>query len=216
MVFGDGSGWVHVLRPNFETKSFLGFANGSVQQLWQNWRDILVGVGLEGGAHVVKLWALDRDDRSRDTELQSFPLFHPGKTPCDVTAICASRDMKVLALGLADGTVAMFRGEIERARAQETELVPPGPRSPITALCLDEGGGGGGGTPARAASAPPVLYVVTERVVLSFPAHSAVGTERLLESVGGQAGQVCLAPGECGLMVGRPHAVQCYDPESRG
>ena len=219
LVFGDAAGWIYVARPNLkDAMAFEAFDGGAVQQLWQaSQQDVLVSVGEdedERGEAVtlVKLWSLDRDNRGRPVIIKQFPAFKPSLDPCAVTAICASNNMKTMALGLADGKVILFGGDVTgEGKADIKLLEPPGATSAVTGLGLDEQADTGERSEGR------VLFVTTAEVVASYRVDVTM-REHVLSEEGCEEGLAVVAPGR-GVVVAQADAtggVFFYESESRG
>ena len=217
MVFGDASGWVYVLRPTLKDAApFEAFDGGAVHQVWQaSQQDVLVTIGDdEDQKYLVKLWSLDQPyqvNRGRPVLIKQFPAFKPGLQPCPITTICASSNMKTLALGLDNGTVLLFGGDVVGAKADIKLLEVPDAASAVTGLGLDEKADTGGGGEGR------VLYVTTAETVVSYRIDATMA-ETPLGDVGTGPGLAVVAPGR-GVVVAHASTlkgIEFYEPESHG
>lgn len=215
LLFGDAHGWVYVLRPTLKDAVPFEAFDGAVHQVWQaSQQDVLVTVGDdEDQEYLVKLWSLDQPyqvNRGRPVLLKQFPAFS-GSPPCPITTICASSNMRFLALGLENGTVMSFGGDVVGAKADIKLLEVPDAASAVTGLALDEKADTGGRAEGR------VLYVTTAETVVSYRIDSTMA-ETPLADVGTGPGLATVAPGR-GVVVAYASAqkgIEFYQPESHG
>jgi vacuolar protein sorting-associated protein 11 len=215
LLFGDAHGWVYVLRPTLKDAVPFEAFDGAVHQIWQaSQQDVTVTVGDdEEQEYLVKLWSLDQPyqvNRGRPVLLKQFPAFTRLR-PCPITTICASSNMRFLALGLENGTVIFFGGDVVGAKADIKLLEVPDAASAVTGLGLDEKADVGGSAEGR------VLYVTTAETVVSYRIDSTMA-ETPLGDIGTGPGLAAVAPGR-GVVVAYASAlkgIEFYQPESHG
>ncbi|CCM05130.1 uncharacterized protein FIBRA_07338 [Fibroporia radiculosa] len=172
VVVADIHGSVYLLSREFEIiKSWLAHAGGRVTHMAEG-RGVLVTLGEEDTARhpFLKVWDLEHYDKKtgapillRSTKVQS------GSRPHPVSTIALSETLVYLAIGLADGTVLLYRhldqsifsGSTSLSSLPKARVVHESPGEPITGLGFRE---------ASEDNPHVYLFIVTLNRVLAYQA----------------------------------------------
>ncbi|XP_023235262.1 vacuolar protein sorting-associated protein 11 homolog [Centruroides sculpturatus] len=137
VVLGDVEGNLHFLNRQFQLSSFKAFElNVShIQQLRHN--GILVSVGSDepGINPLIKIWNLEKTDRTGKPACLRTIRIQVGSTPVPVTALAVHENLNLMAVGLDQGRIIIFKGDITRERQCKQKEIPIGTDS-VTGLAF--------------------------------------------------------------------------------
>ncbi|NXE78887.1 VPS11 protein, partial [Cochlearius cochlearius] len=101
---------------------------------------ILVSVGEdeEGINPLVKVWNLEKRDGGNPLCTRIFPAI-PGNKPTVVSCLTVHENLNFMAIGFADGSVVLTKGDITRDRHSKTQVLHEG-SYPVTGLAFRQSG----------------------------------------------------------------------------
>ena len=215
LVFGDKFGYVHLVGRDLSVYSFAAHGEGTTHVLQVAGSELLISLGSEGeGAKaIVKVWAPNkRNIKGAPTCLNQFRGTAPSGESSDVVAVAAANDLSCLALGLEDGSVLLYRGDVARGRATVLRLSPPaslGEPAPVSGLCVD--------TPFMGDA---TLFVLSRNGIVAYTLAEAGVAENVVDFNPCAALCSTLADGkrptDQGVAVGRDEAVYFYGRDGPG
>ncbi|NXO81770.1 VPS11 protein, partial [Sitta europaea] len=117
---------------------------------------ILVSIGEdeEGINPLVKVWNLEKRDGGNPLCTRIFPAI-PGSKPTVVSCLTVHENLNFMAIGFADGSVVLTKGDITRDRHSKTQILHEG-SYPVTGLAF------------RQSSKTTHLFVVTTENIQSY------------------------------------------------
>eukprot|EP01080_Neovahlkampfia_damariscottae_P000627 gene627-8131_t len=129
LSFGDNSGMIHLIDRNNKISNIFAFQN-KVQFLKQVKPNFLIAIGLDSNEDVkdpiLKIYNLDKlDPKTDDPQLISTTkIFQKGVKiqPSPVSCLDVTNDFTTIAIGLTNGGVILFSGELARGRIQTRGL----------------------------------------------------------------------------------------------
>ncbi|XP_073176764.1 porphobilinogen deaminase-like isoform X2 [Lepidochelys kempii] len=140
LVFGDMEGQIWFLPRSLQLSSFQAYKL-RVTHLYQlKQHSILVSVGEdeEGINPLVKVWNLEKRDGGNPLCTRIFPAI-PGNKPTVVSCITVHETLNFMAIGFADGSVVLTKGDITRDRHSKTQILHEG-NYPVTGLAFRQSG----------------------------------------------------------------------------
>uniref|UniRef100_A0A8C4Q9L1 Vacuolar protein sorting-associated protein 11 homolog n=1 Tax=Eptatretus burgeri TaxID=7764 RepID=A0A8C4Q9L1_EPTBU len=140
LVFGDLDGNVHTLNRNLQLQSFKAYEL-RVTHLYQlKQHNLIVSVGEDepGVNPVVKVWNLDKRDKSGNPLCCRIFRAIPGNKPTEVTCLALHESLYFMAIGFTDGSVMSMKGDITKDRHCKTQVHENS--SPITGLAFRQVG----------------------------------------------------------------------------
>ena len=170
----------------------------------------LLGLGMDGFVKNLKIWNLDKHDKSGNPELVRTARLAKQNSQPDVepVGLAASDDLKLLAVAFSDGGIVLHRGEVTRDAKYKKTIREKG--HPVSAMSFVTGVSGS------------YLYVATSEDVLMFNVSIKDKEERskILDTKGCIKG-LAVSSGsflgnETHFMTGQHDAVYCYNPDGRG
>ncbi|KAL5529475.1 hypothetical protein ACEPAG_5460 [Sanghuangporus baumii] len=223
VLLADIYGNIHVLNKELEsTRSWVAHTGGRVTHMVDR-KGTLVTIGEEESvpSPLLKIWDLGRTDKKtgEPTLLRSVKIQH-GTRPHPVSTIALSASLSHLAIGLADGTILLYR-HLDQSLSSSTALsalskarvLLEAPTEPITGLGFREP------SAAQAEESPHLhLFATTTNRVLCFQV-SGKGSgsgPRVLDEVGGALGCAEMDWRARDMIVARDEAIYVYGTEGRG
>ncbi|XP_035411541.1 vacuolar protein sorting-associated protein 11 homolog isoform X2 [Cygnus olor] len=140
LVFGDMEGQIWFLPRSLQLTSFQAYKL-RVTHLYQlKQHSILVSVGEdeEGINPLVKVWNLEKRDGGNPLCTRIFPAI-PGNKPTVVSCLTVHENLNFMAIGFADGSVVLTKGDITRDRHSKTQILHEG-SYPVTGLAFRQSG----------------------------------------------------------------------------
>ncbi|KAI5122199.1 hypothetical protein M0805_002688 [Coniferiporia weirii] len=219
VLLADIYGSVHILNRDFEAvRSWVAHVGGRVTHMADR-KGILVTIGEEENtpSPLLKIWDLGKTDKKTGTPslLRSVKIQH-GSRPHPVSTLALSVSLSHLAIGLADGTVLLYR-HLDQSLASSSALSAlPKPRTlleaptePITGLGFRE--------PTE--ETPHLyLFVATTGRVLCFQASGkgSATAPRVVDEVGAALGCAVMDWRTHDIVVARDEAIYLCGTEGRG
>lgn len=204
VVFGDSSGLIHIADRSFNLSSFQAY-NVRVSHLKQmKLRNILISIGEddEGINPTIKVWNLDKSDKNKNPQcVRTIKISHENKA-YTVSAFVVLENLTQIAVGLVNGAVILYRGDISRDRSTKIKTIHKADY-PITGLGFREHGKN------------VYLFVVTPNTVDVF---STAGREirETLDNRGCELGLSTMTDTDQDVIVGKNEAVYFYNPDGPG
>ncbi|KAH1175446.1 hypothetical protein KIL84_008320 [Mauremys mutica] len=97
-----------------------------------------VGEDEEGINPLVKVWNLEKRDGGNPLCTRIFPAI-PGNKPTVVSCLTVHENLNFMAIGFADGSVVLTKGDITRDRHSKTQILHEG-NYPVTGLAFRQSG----------------------------------------------------------------------------
>ena len=126
LIFGDARGFLKIINRDLEEVRFQAYETACMhlQQLKKS--NILVTIGNDGGINntTIKIWRLDKTDAEGNPMLaRALKVFSPKFPAVPVTSFTVLEDLSQLALGLGNGAVMLFDGNLLRDRNVKQSLI---------------------------------------------------------------------------------------------
>ncbi|XP_043936877.1 vacuolar protein sorting-associated protein 11 homolog [Protopterus annectens] len=140
MVLGDMDGRIWFVTRPFQLSSFQAYKS-LVTHLYQlKQHSILVSVGKDENDinPLVKVWNLDKRDSGSPLCTRIFSAI-PGNRPTEVSCLTVHENLNFMAIGFADGSVVLLKGDITRDRHSKTQVLHEGVY-PVTGLAFRQAG----------------------------------------------------------------------------
>ncbi|NP_001120879.1 vacuolar protein sorting-associated protein 11 homolog [Xenopus tropicalis] len=206
LLFGDMTGNIWFLPRSLQLTSFQAYKLRvtHLHQLKQH--NILVSVGEdeEGINPLVKVWNLEKRDGGSPLCTRIFPAI-PGNKPTVVSCITVHENLNFMAIGFADGSVVLTKGDITRDRHSKTQILQEG-SYPVTGMAF------------RQTGKTTHLFVVTTENVRSYELTQKDYPYTELDSHG--CGLRCSALSDPSqdlqFVVAGNECVYLYQPDERG
>ncbi|CAI7676120.1 unnamed protein product [Penicillium pancosmium] len=207
LFLGTNDGFVHIVTSTFRViRSFKAHDAGSIQHMKQiNGTSLLVTVAEDlSNEPVLKVWALDTELKDGTPRCLSTVLVQNARRQFPISAFAVVEDLSQVAVGFANGSVTIIRGDLIHDRGARQRIVFES-EEPITGLETQSG-------------AVTALYIsTTSRILTLVIAGRGQGQPaRILEDTGCGLGCMTL-DGETGdILIAREDAVYTYGPRGRG
>ncbi|KAF2120846.1 hypothetical protein BDV96DRAFT_278402 [Lophiotrema nucula] len=142
VFFGSADGVVRILSQSFKVvRSFKAHDVGSITHMKQvQGTALLVTISEDlSNEPVLKVWALDKlEKKTGIPRCQSTLTIHNGRKQFPISAFAALEDLSQLAVGFANGTVTVVRGDLIHDRGARQRTVFES-EEPITGIEIREG-----------------------------------------------------------------------------
>ncbi|KAI9836467.1 MAG: hypothetical protein M1819_001499 [Sarea resinae] len=202
----DGS--VRILSQAFKVvRSFKAYESGSITHIKQvEGTALLVTIAEDvSNEPILKVWALDKTEKKTGSpRCQSTLSIQNGRKPFPISAFSALEDLSQLAVGFANGSVTMIRGDLINDRGARQRTVFES-EEPITGVCFRE-------------DSVTTLYVSTTARILALviSGRGQGQPARTLEDSGCGVGCMTSDKNHQGIVVARDDAIYFYGPQGRG
>ncbi|KZV92880.1 hypothetical protein EXIGLDRAFT_740253 [Exidia glandulosa HHB12029] len=220
LLLADIQGTVHVIDRDFEpVKSWVAHVGGRVTHMVEQ-KGILVTLGEEDTVRhpLLKIWDLQHTDKHTGGPvlLRSVKVQHDNR-PHPITTVALSSGLTHLAIGLADGTVLLYRhlslfsGSHSLSAVPKPKVIHESPTEPITGLGFRE-------PTAEDATSHLFLFIVTTNRVLSYQASGKGGSGHpvVVDEVGSALGCACMDGRNRDIVIARDEAIYVCSTEGRG
>lgn len=207
LVIGDSAGFVHFLGRDLTITSFQAYEM-RVSHFYQlKQQNILFTVGEDevGGIDpIMRVWNLDKIDKYGNPVCCCMQRLIPGNKPVAVSCLALMENLTQMAVGFADGTVLVYKGDITRDRHTKQRIVHHD-KHPVTGLAFKQ------------TSDSVILFVVTTETVLSYNT-SAKDRREVLDAHGCELRCSIMsdASQENQFIVARKEALYFYQVDGRG
>ncbi|KAF2842378.1 vacuolar protein sorting protein-like protein [Patellaria atrata CBS 101060] len=142
VFFGSADGVIRILSKAFKiVRSFKAHETGSINHIKQvQDTSLLVTIAEDlSNEPILKVWALDKlEKKTGIPRCQSTLTIHNGRKQFPVSAFAALEDLSQLAVGFANGTVTVIRGDLIHDRGAKQRTVFES-SEPITGITFREG-----------------------------------------------------------------------------
>jgi len=210
LIFGDAKGVIRIFNREFNKQEFSAHSAEVIEVHQLKRSHILVSLGNElVGGPSIKIWKLDSEDgEGNPVCARSLKVFSAKFPEVPIASFAVLEDLSQAAVGLGNGAVMLFEGNMIRERNIKQSLIQrEGPC--VTGVHFREENGG------------VVLFVVTLSEVCSYMTRSSRPgaqhklTKLLLDSEGGAELKCSLVNEERRLVAGRAEAVYFYEAEEK-
>ncbi|KAE8392990.1 hypothetical protein BDV23DRAFT_150268 [Aspergillus alliaceus] len=205
---GSIDGFVHFISSSFKLlRSFKASDGGPITHLKQiEGTSLLVTIADDASSEpALKVWALDITDKKTGAPrcLSTTPVQN-ARRPFPISAFTAVPDLSQAAVGFANGSVAIVRGDLIHDRGARQRIVFES-EEPITGLEIHNG-------------PTTILYIsTTNRILALVIAGRGQGQPaRVLEDTGCALGCMSLDKDTGDVLVAREDAIYTYGPHGRG
>ncbi|KAH7108049.1 hypothetical protein BKA62DRAFT_648793 [Auriculariales sp. MPI-PUGE-AT-0066] len=220
LLLADLQGLIHVLDRDFEpVRSWAAHVGGRVTHMVEQ-KGILVTLGEEDSVRhpLLKIWDLNRTDKRTGYPvlLRSVKVQHDNR-PHPISCVALSEALTHLAIGLADGTVLLYRhlslfsGSSSLTAIPKPKVIHESPTEPITGLGFRE--------PSEEDVATHLfLFIATTNHVLAFQATGRGGSAQpvVVDEVGCALGCACMDQKSREMVIARDEAIYVCGTEGRG
>ncbi|CZR52178.1 related to PEP5 protein [Phialocephala subalpina] len=209
LFLGSHDGFVRILSPTFKVlRTFQAHDTGSITHMKQvEGTSLLVTISEDiSNEPILKVWALDKPVKKTGLPTcQSTLSIQNGRKPFPISAFTALDDLSQLAIGFANGSVTVVRGDLVHDRGAKQRTVHES-EEPVT------------GVEFREESRLTTLYVsTTSRIVKLVIAGRGQGqAARAVEDSGCAVGCMTLDKRTGDIVVVRDDAIYYYGVDGRG
>ncbi|RWS28783.1 vacuolar protein sorting-associated protein 11-like protein [Leptotrombidium deliense] len=233
LIFGDGDGYIHSVNRQFQISSFQAFEI-CVTHLYQSAeKAFLVSAGADepGINPLVKIWNQEKQDPHRKDSPRPLCVrivkAITGVIPTSITCLAATDWLTQMAVGLADGHLMLFRGDVTREKSSKYKIMHISDYS-ITGLAFKESIAVQPKTTAiqsllqQQQQKQSILFVSTTRELFSFYIFKDKETKIILETNFGCDPRCSTLmtdskqPDNALFVMGRKDAVYFYQHDERG
>ncbi|KAL1971338.1 hypothetical protein VTN77DRAFT_290 [Rasamsonia byssochlamydoides] len=208
LFLGTNDGTVHIVSPSFKVvRSFKAHDTGSIRHMKQvEGTSLLVTIAEDlPNEPSLKVWALDKIEKKTGApRCLSTLSVQNGRRPFPVSAFAALDDLSQLAVGFANGSVAIIRGDLINDRGARQRIVFES-EEPITGLETQRGH-------------TTILYIATTNriLTLTIAGRGQGQPARVLEDAGCGLGCMALDKETGDILIAREDAIHTYGPRGRG
>ncbi|KAL1985395.1 hypothetical protein VTN96DRAFT_7956 [Rasamsonia emersonii] len=208
LFLGTNDGVVHIVSSSFKVvRSFKAHDAGSIRHMKQvEGTSLLVTIAEDlPNEPVLKVWALDEIGKKTGApRCLSTLSVQNGRRPFPVSAFAALDDLSQLAVGFANGSVAIIRGDLINDRGARQRIVFES-EEPITGLETQRGH-------------TTILYIATTNriLTLTIAGRGQGQPARVLEDAGCGLGCMALEKETGDILIAREDAIHTYGPRGRG
>ncbi|KAJ5712588.1 hypothetical protein N7493_009056 [Penicillium malachiteum] len=207
LFLGTNDGFVHIVSSSFRVlRSFKAHDTGAITHMKQiNGTSLLATVSEDLlNEPVLKVWALDTEKKDGGPRCLSTVSIQNARRQFPISAFAAVEDLSQVAVGFANGSVTIIRGDLIHDRGARQRIVFES-EEPITGLETQEG-------------AVTALYIsTTSRILTLVIAGRGQGQPaRVLEDTGCGLGCMTLDRESGDILIAREDAVYTYGPRGRG
>ncbi|KAB8202658.1 hypothetical protein BDV34DRAFT_215316 [Aspergillus parasiticus] len=208
LFLGSTDGFVHLISPSFKLlRSFKASEGGPITHIKQIEGTSLLATIADDASNepALKVWALDKTEKKTGAPkcLSTTPVQN-ARRPFPISAFTAVPDLSQVAVGFANGSVAIIRGDLIHDRGARQRIVFES-EEPITGLEIHSG-------------STTILYIsTTNRILALVIAGRGQGQPaRVLEDTGCALGCMALDKDNGDVLVAREDAIYTYGPHGRG
>ncbi|KAH8696344.1 putative vacuolar protein sorting protein [Talaromyces proteolyticus] len=209
LFIGNNDGIVHIVSLAFKVvRSFKAYDAGVIRHMKQiEGTSLLVTIAEDLPSEpILKVWALDKIEKKNGSPrcLSSLSVQN-GRRPFPVSTFTALEDLSQIAVGFANGSVAIIRGDLINDRGTRQRIVFES-EEPITGLEIQSG------------HTTTSLYIATTNRILTFTiAGRGQGQPaRVLEDAGCAVDCMTVDEETGDILVAREDAIYIYGPRGRG
>ncbi|RFU34575.1 hypothetical protein B7463_g1789, partial [Scytalidium lignicola] len=209
LFLGSYDGFVRILSPSFKIlRTFQAHETGAIRHMKQvEGTSLLVTIAEDlSNEPVLKVWALDKPVKKTGLPTcQSTLSIHNGRKQFPISAFAALDDLSQLAVGFANGSVTVIRGDLIHDRGAKQRIVHES-EEPIT------------GVEFREDSRLTTLFVATTSRILKLiiTGRGQGQPGRTIEDAGCAVGCMTVDRRSGDIVVVRDDAIYYYEMDGRG
>ncbi|XP_017787997.1 PREDICTED: vacuolar protein sorting-associated protein 11 homolog [Habropoda laboriosa] len=209
LVFGDNTGNVHLVNRKYDVTTFRAYeiTLTLAQQVQHSTFLFTIGEDEKGCNPTIKVWNLAKLDKQGSPTCVRISRAIPSYKAVPATALCVHTNLTLMAVGFADGSIMLYRGDLTRERKNKIKVLKDTNDS-ITGLAI------------RSTSKQNHLFVATPNSVFlynitvkdkefKFPLDTDMGCEK-------NCSILADSMQDNHFMIGRNDAIYCYTPDGRG
>ncbi|GAB5588557.1 Vacuolar protein sorting-associated protein 11 [Umbelopsis nana] len=197
----------------FNTRSFLAYDGGRVTHLKQlKQKNVIITVGEHDQSNqppIIKFWDFEKVDLNKKSEdgliaptcTRTIKIQHGGMI-YPVSTFAVLENLTQIAVGLANGTVVLIRGDLQKERTTKQKVIHEG-SEPITGLGF------------REQTKSTILFMVTTNSVMTYNTTATKPTTTTLDDQGCGLGCAVMSDSQ-DMILGRDEAIYQYDSTGRG
>ncbi|KAI9673731.1 MAG: hypothetical protein M1829_003968 [Trizodia sp. TS-e1964] len=208
IFFGSSDGEVQILSRAFKVvRSFKAHNTGAITHMKQvEGTSLLVTIAEDLSSEpVLKVWALDKMDKTTGPGCQSTLSIHNGRKQFPISAFAALDDLSQLAVGFANGAVTVIRGDLINDRGAKQRTIYES-EEPITGVEFRDGG-----------RITTLYLATTSRILTLIISGKGQGQPaRILENIGCGVGCMTADKSSGNIVVARDDAIYYYGLNGRG
>ncbi|XP_074656340.1 vacuolar protein sorting-associated protein 11 homolog [Tubulanus polymorphus] len=210
ILIADCEGKLYFINRQLQVTSFAAYAIRVTHLFQLKQHNILVTVGEDepGTNPLIKVWNLDKIDKSGIPTCSRIVRAIPGNNPTPVTCISVHENLNYLAVGFENGSVVLFKGDVTKERHSKQRLVHEGQHR-ITGIAI------------RMVGNSPIVFLSTEHVTMAITVGAKdkdKDKKAILDRHG--CAMKCSVQTDVTLdhqfVIGRNDAVYFYQPDERG
>ncbi|KAK2628037.1 hypothetical protein QTJ16_002683 [Diplocarpon rosae] len=208
LFLGSHDGFVRIISPTFKIlRTFQAHDSGSITHMKQvEGTSLLVTISEDiSNEPVLKVWALNKPVKKTGLPTcQSTLSIQNGRKPFPISAFAALDDLSQLAVGFANGSVTVIRGDLVHDRGAKQRTVYES-EEPITGVVF------------RDENKVTTLYISTTSRILKLAISGRQGqVARTVEELGCAVGCMALDKRNQDIVVVRDDAIYFYRLDGRG
>ncbi|KAI9309494.1 hypothetical protein BJ944DRAFT_172889 [Cunninghamella echinulata] len=217
IYLADSSGSIFIIDKNFKTQTFPAHEGSRITHLKQlKQKNILISIAEENDAQhtpIIKFWDLDtiansNNNNNSNKSIEVFPAcirtikIQQNEKPFPVSTFAVLENVSQLAIGLANGTVLLYRLDLTKDKTTKPKTIYEG-KEPITGLGF------------REQTKSTILFIVTTTSIISYNTTASKPMPITLDDQGCGLGCAIMTDAQ-DMVVGRDEAIYLYDPTGRG
>jgi hypothetical protein len=205
IILGDARGLIRLVDREFNKKTWLGHEGSIIQLIILKKQSILLSLGYEAeNSNVsIKLWLLDKLDAENNPVLaRNIKVFSKQFPQVPISCVSCLEDLSQLAIGLGNGAIMLFEGNLIRDRSPKQSLIQREGKI-VTGLHYRE-------TPELTS-----LFVVTTDTVSTFYTKSGKINRVEIDAEGGADLKCSTMNDKARLVIANDEAVYFYEPEEK-
>ncbi|KAL2222222.1 putative vacuolar protein sorting protein [Thermoascus aurantiacus ATCC 26904] len=208
LFLGTPDGTVHIVSSAFKVvRSFRAYDAGSITHMKQiEGTSLLVTIAEDLSSEpVLKVWALDKPEKKTGApRCLSTVSVQNGRRQFPISAFAALEDLSQLAVGFANGSVTIIRGDLINDRGARQRIVFES-EEPITGLEVRRG------------PITTLFIATTSRILtLTIAGRGQGQPARVLEDAGCGVGCMAFDRETGDIVIAREDAIYTYGPRGRG
>ncbi|GAM34781.1 vacuolar membrane protein [Talaromyces pinophilus] len=209
LFIGSNDGRVHILSPAFKiVRSFSAHDAGVIRHMRQiEGTSLLVTIAEDlPNEPLLKVWALDKIEKKTGApRCLSTVSVQNGRRPFPVSTFVCLEDLSQVAVGFANGSVAIIRGDLINDRGARQRIVFES-QEPITGLEVQHGH-----------TITTLFIATTNRILtLTIAGRGQGQPARVLEDAGCAVGCMALDKETGDILIAREDAIHTYGLRGRG
>ncbi|XP_063984513.1 vacuolar protein sorting-associated protein 11 homolog [Diachasmimorpha longicaudata] len=208
LVFGDDTGNIHVVKRTYQVSTFRAYeiTVTLAEQVQHSTYLFTIGEDDPGCNPTIKVWNFGKLDKQENPTCVRISRAIPSFRPVPATALCVHQSLTMMAVGFADGSIMLYRGDLTRERKNKIKILKDS-TAPITGLQI------------RSTGKQNHLFVVTTmNVYLYNITVKDKEVKTVLDNMGcaDRCSVLAETSQDSHFMISRSNAIYCYTLDGRG